>query len=194
MKVERKVDAMTLCNVVERITLTVRPLNVILLQKGIDSLLDIRNLGIEPRSNLPDDFLNQCLVFHCLARLHDSDDGGLDNVFTILVDGLEYFSRLGFHFSFDRLVQVDSNLLRLEVGIEVILILLLIDQDLGLDQYGKNLNQNLLADTGGVDDLVEGERVIVVVLHKHGHLIRARHENVLRVGISGPKFILRVVP
>ena len=43
------------------------------------------------------------------------DDGGLDDVFTILVDSLQDVRRLSLDLSLDGQVEVDTDLLRLEV-------------------------------------------------------------------------------
>jgi hypothetical protein len=67
-------------------------------------LLDIGNLGGESLRNLRNHLLNQRLVFHRLACLHDTNDGSLNHIFTVLVDSLEYLRGLGLHFSFNRLV------------------------------------------------------------------------------------------
>ena len=49
-------------------------LDIILLHKSLDVLLDIRNLGREAGLDLLDHFLDELYVLHLLARLHDTDD------------------------------------------------------------------------------------------------------------------------
>jgi len=78
-------------------------------------LLDIGNLWCEALRNLRNYLLNQGLVLHRLARLHDSNDGGLDDVFTVVVDSLQHLRGFSLYLSLDRLVQVDTDFLGLEV-------------------------------------------------------------------------------
>lgn len=78
-------------------------------------LLDIGNLGGESLRNLRNHLLNQRLVLHRLACLHDSNDSGLNHIFTVLVNSFEYLRGLRLHLSLDWLIQVDTDLLRLEV-------------------------------------------------------------------------------
>jgi hypothetical protein len=42
--------------------------------------------------------------------------------------------------------------------------------------------------------LIERRRVVVVVLRKHCHLMRARHEDILLVRIVGPQLIFGAAP
>jgi hypothetical protein len=74
-------------------------------------LLYIGNLRGE---SLRNHLLNQKLVLHRLARLHDSDDDGLDHIFTVVVDSLEHLRALSLRLRLVRLVQVDADLLGFE--------------------------------------------------------------------------------
>ena len=96
--------------VVEGIALTLSTLNILLLEQGLDGLLDVLNLRSEPLRDLRDDLLDQCLVFERLPRLHDTDNGRLDDIFTVFVDRLEHVNGLRFDLRLDRLVKVDTNL------------------------------------------------------------------------------------
>jgi hypothetical protein len=95
-------------------------------------LLDIGDLGCEALRDLRDNLLDERLVFHRLPRFHDAgighvdsiknhgkrklekrapDNGRLDNIFAVFVDGLQYITRLGLDLSLDWLIQVHPNLL-----------------------------------------------------------------------------------
>lgn len=99
---------------------------------GVTNLLDIGNLGRKALRDLGDNLLDQGLILHGLPGLHDTgessgsalsmmyigrdipNDGGLDHIFTILIYSFQDIRRLGLDFGLDRLVKVDTNLLRLE--------------------------------------------------------------------------------
>jgi hypothetical protein len=96
--------------VVEGVTLTLGTLDILFLKQGFNGLFDVLNLGSEPLRDLRDDLLDQILVLERLARLHDPDNGRLDDVLAIFVDRLEYINCLRLDFCLDRLVEVDTNL------------------------------------------------------------------------------------
>lgn len=104
-------------------------------RKWIDTrLLDIRNLGSKPLRDLWNDFLDQRLVLHLFPGFHDSgcndhwvqsllieiqtnyspNNSCLDDIFTVFVYRLENIGGLSLDLSLDRLVEVDTNLLRSE--------------------------------------------------------------------------------
>ena len=96
--------------VVEGITLTLGTLNVLLLKQGLNGLLDVLNLRSEPLRDLGNDLLDQCLVLERLPCLHNTDNGGLNDVLAIFVDRLEHVNCFRLNLRFDRLVKVDTNL------------------------------------------------------------------------------------
>lgn len=56
----------------------VKALEVLLLEEDLDALLDVGDLGDEPRFNLVDGVADEEAVLHLLAGLHDADDCGLE--------------------------------------------------------------------------------------------------------------------
>lgn len=56
---------------------TVKTLKVFLLEKDVDALLDVTDLRGEARLDLLNGLGHQLSVFHGLAGLHDTNNGGL---------------------------------------------------------------------------------------------------------------------
>lgn len=69
---ERENETTQLRDVAERVARAVDTLDVLLLEQSVDRLLDVRDLGREPLRDLGNDLLDQRLVLHRLARLHDT--------------------------------------------------------------------------------------------------------------------------
>lgn len=65
---------------------TVFPRQILLLDEDVDALLDHLNLGLEPGGQLVQDLGHQLLVLQNPPRLHDPDDGGLDQQLPVFLD------------------------------------------------------------------------------------------------------------
>lgn len=119
------------------------------------------------------------------------NDRCLDHELAVLVDSLEHLGRLLGLLRLDRHVQVHTDLLALEPGVEVKLLVVIRHEDLGLDQQCKDLAQDLLRDGGRRLQLVQRQRVRVVVLRQDRHLVAARHQDVLLVEVVGTELVLQ---
>ena len=98
----------------ERILLSLDTLNILLLKQDVNALFDIGHTGPEPGLKLSDNLSHQRTVLHDLASLHDTDNGGLHQQLTILLNGLVSLLGLDLLFCLDRQVQVDTDLLAIE--------------------------------------------------------------------------------
>jgi len=96
--------------VVEGVTLTLGTHDILPLKQGINGLLNVLNLGSEPLRDQRNDLFDQYLVLERLSCLHDTDNGRLDGVLAIFVDGLEHVHCLRLDLRLDRLIKVDTNL------------------------------------------------------------------------------------
>jgi hypothetical protein len=74
------------------------------------------------------------------------------------------------------------------------LVALIADEDAGLHKGLEHLRETVLPNVCCGGKFIERERVVVIVLQKHRHLICARHKDVLSVEIIGPQLIFGVIP
>lgn len=65
----------SLCQIAKLVTL--KALEILLLKKNVDALLDVTDLGGETGLDLLDSLGHELRVLHCLSRLHDSNDSRL---------------------------------------------------------------------------------------------------------------------
>jgi len=78
------------------VLLSLDSLEVLLLDEDIDALFDEGDLGLEARLELLDDFGDEGSMLELFSGLHDTDDGGLHEEFSLLDDLLlgDLLSRL----------------------------------------------------------------------------------------------------
>ena len=69
-----------------------------------------------------------------------------------------------------------------------------LDEDVGLYKGLEHLCETVLPNVCRGGKLIERERLVVIVLQKHRHLICARHKDVLLVEIIGSQLIFGVIP
>jgi len=71
---------------------------------------------------------------------------------------------------------------------------LIIDENAGLHEWLEHLREEGLSNVCRGGKFIERERVVVIVLQQHSHLICARHKDVLLIEIVGPQLIFGVIP
>jgi hypothetical protein len=82
----------------------------------------------------------------------------------------------------------------LRTWIQIVLIRFVVDKDLRLYQKRQYLCKDILVDGGGGDQFVQRQRIVVVVLQEYGHLVRARHQDVLLIEVICAKLVLGIIP
>lgn len=185
-------------------------LDVLLVEQGVDRLLDVGNTRLEARLELLNRLVDQLLVLEGLARFHDAvrkrmvswckranrgkrngwrgredepDNGGLQQHLAVLVDVLHDVLALLLLLRLDGNVEDDPDLLALEAEVELVVAVLELEDAL-LDECCELRLELLGVDTRTGLDVGVGEGVGRVELEEDAGLVGRGDEEVLLSGVE----------
>ena len=105
-------------DIIIQITLPIHSLQILLLQQYIHTLLNIPHFRSKPRSYLNNHHLDQLDMFELSSRLHDTNDGGLDQEAAVFFNRAVRFVQIGFFTGFEGDFEVHPDFLGTERWVE----------------------------------------------------------------------------